>query len=788
MTPRGSPPVGGPRGRRGPWGAVPGVRTLALISVALLLVVPVLPMIPPTGEVRPVVAGSARPEGIAPEVSAVFAPPPSPGAIPIQHIVFIMQENHAYDNLFGTYCPVAGPSCPTTSVGLPNGTCIPRDPAVASGPCIAPSPVVDPATAQPTDLLHTWTSSHRAYNNGSMNGWFPAELNSTLPYRYYDGSTIPTYWDLAEQYALGDNFFSSTLSYSLPNHWYMFAGQAPPISEYYLMYGPGQEVQNQSAPHRGLYGYQQQYLNESNATPTFADELLTSNISWKYYDTPVPHGGAGYNQSLADGLAWNYWNPGVAKAETYLNPTLNAHYVPRDQVLADAAAGNLPQLSWVLPSFNQSDHPIAELPTGEAWVASVIDALERGPEWNSTAIFVSWDEYGGFYDQVAPPQIDAYGLGFRVPVLVISPYAREDYVDPQLGYFESVLRFMEYRFGLAPLTARDANAPLYLDAFDFSQAPRPPLLFNTTGNPSGPTAVYPAPLQPMAPPPAPSGFAVGIRGGVATLSWSLPSGGGSVDGYRVLFGPASDPTEFNETMNGAATGGTVGNLTPGTSYVFRLIAFGPQASSPPTAPVSATAPSGILGWVRSNLGLVALGSAAAVAGAVIAAVWVHRRRARPTSPPVPPRDPRYGAPDRRFRPPGPAPGRAPVPAAGLSEERAQDEESQEEQYEDREGDRGHGPLAVLEEVVPPRRDPEDRGEDQDHHPDRQQRLGVPGEEPASELEGVEVLLDGVRGEELREHLRGMLEEEGGETGEEDHRGDYEAEPQDEGHPGVGDVR
>jgi len=210
-------------------------------------------------------------------VTGLLAPPPPPNSLPIRHIVVIMQENHAYDNFFGTYCQLSGPYCPTTGNGFPNGTCVPYNTSNLSRGCFRPWPVHNDTASQTQDIGHDWNQSHEAYDHGRMDGWFRAEGNSTRPLGYYNGSTIPTYWDWAEQYALGDDFFSSDMSYSLPNHWSLVAGAAPNASYYYDMYGPGKLVQRGNYTHTGLYSFQKVYLDEANATPTVFDQLLAAN-------------------------------------------------------------------------------------------------------------------------------------------------------------------------------------------------------------------------------------------------------------------------------------------------------------------------------------------------------------------------------------------------------------------------------------------------------------------------------------------------------------------------------
>ncbi|MCI4346051.1 MAG: hypothetical protein L3K07_04790 [Thermoplasmata archaeon] len=571
------------------------------VALALLLLLP-------PGVAAPRTASGAGAVNALP----TFSPAPLAAQLPIQHIVMIMQENHAYDNFFGTYCLVTGAYCPTTGVGTPTNTCVPYNTSNPGAGCIRPRPFPNLTNAQTADLPHTWNSSHQAYDSGAMDGWFRAENFQPRALSYFNGSTIPSYWNWAEQYALGDNFFSSYLSYSLSNHWAMFAGTAPPVSQQNVI---GPEIAQNSTNHttKGpLKWFQREYLNESNATLSVADQLgadLAQNgsaPSWKYYDTTLPSGPAGYNAAILDGETWDYWNPMAGKNETYLSPQVNAHFVNRTDILGDAGNGTLPNLAWVLPKFVESDHPISDISNGMTWVTKVINTLERSPEWNSTAIFVSWDEYGGYFDHVPPPQIDSAGLGFRVPLLIVSPYAREGYIDPQFGYFESVLHLMEWRFALPPLTPRVAGAPLPLRAFDFSQTPRPPFTLSPDPNLTGP---YPHAFQSMPAPPKPTAFSGTSNGSAIDLSWTLPTGGGSVDSYALQFGPPGSPAEYSVSLDGAASGAAVENLSLPGEYTFALQAIGPTGSSGvvavtignSTAPSSVASPSSGIPWYVAAL-------------------------------------------------------------------------------------------------------------------------------------------------------------------------------------------
>ena len=145
-----------------------------------------------------------------------------------------------------------------------------------------------------------------------------------------------------------------------------------------------------------------------------------------------------------------------------------------DGLIGDIKSGLLPPVTWVTPRFELSDHPEYSICQGQNWSTRVVDAIMNSPMWKDTAIFMTWDDYGGFYDHVPPKQVDAFGFGIRVPLLMISPYARTGYVDHTQGEFSSVLRFIEDNWGLTQLTQRDTNAQNLSEAFDFSQAPRPP--------------------------------------------------------------------------------------------------------------------------------------------------------------------------------------------------------------------------------------------------------------------------------------------------------------------------
>ena len=270
----------------------------------------------------------------------------------------------------------------------------------------------------------------------------PAWVNNTLS--YYDWHEIPNYWEYARRFTLCDSFFSSLAGPSEPNHLYTVAAQSGG-----LVNNPAPNLAGQD----GVYTF-----------PTMEELLEKSGVSWKYYDEkPNPH-----KHSL--------WNPMPGFRAFQKSPALMSHLVGLAQFYQDAKSGNLPEVCWIVPTAADSEHPPADSARGMRHVTDLINAVMQSPNWKDTAIILTWDDYGGFYDHVAPLQIDKYGYGPRVPALVISPYAKRGYVCHTAFDFTSPLKLIEERFGLPPLTARDTSARDMLDCFDFHQKPLAPEL------------------------------------------------------------------------------------------------------------------------------------------------------------------------------------------------------------------------------------------------------------------------------------------------------------------------
>jgi phospholipase C len=357
----------------------------------------------------------------------------------IQHTVFIINENHTFDNFFGTF-----PGADGTSAGLlSNGQWIPLS--------------VMPDSYQAT-LCNGWDCSIEAIDSGKMDKFDVISGGTLSAYTQATQQEIPNYWAYASRFALADHYFTSVHGPSLPNHLFAIAAQSGGAIDNGGHPGPGTSCDGSSW---GTVTVIDEYGNRSQHAPCFdfktlPDALEKAGISWRYY------GDYGGFVSVMDQIRNSVlWKEDVA---------------PSAQFLADAKSGQLPAVSWLLPPGDDSGHPPASVCAAENWTVSVLNAVMQGPDWNSTVVFVTWDDFGGFFDHVAPPQVDQFGLGPRVPLLIISPYAKGGYVSHTVYDHTSVLKFIETRYSLSPLTSRDAAASNMLDSFDFDTPPQPPLL------------------------------------------------------------------------------------------------------------------------------------------------------------------------------------------------------------------------------------------------------------------------------------------------------------------------
>jgi phospholipase C len=348
----------------------------------------------------------------------------------------IVEENHTFDNYFGTY-PGAN--------GLSGATAQP----VTKNSMNQVKPFMINTTTVVGNPCETWECAHQAYDNGKMDGFVAANKGLNLTMGYFNPKLISYYWDYASQFVLLDNFYTPVMTNSLPNHLYLIAGQS------------GGLTHDASA---GIINFTSSTVHGNTFYfKSIVDEFDANHISWKYY--------AGGNSYL------NNWNPLPAFASVENNQSRMRNVVPTGQFSTDVRSGKLSNVSWIMPPTDQeSEHAPYNISLGQSDVVSTINTVMQSSYWNSSAIFVTWDDWGGWYDHVLPPQVDQFGYGFRVPCLIISPYARLNYLDHTQGDFTSFLKFMETVYSLPTLTSRDASANSLMEAFDFSQPPRAPLV------------------------------------------------------------------------------------------------------------------------------------------------------------------------------------------------------------------------------------------------------------------------------------------------------------------------
>jgi phospholipase C len=444
--------------------------------------------------------GSSARHGAALAAPAVRAT----GIHKIKHVVIIMQENRSFDSFFGTFPGADG--IPTKN-GVPT-VCV-HDPYTRT--CVKPfHTTADLNLGGP----HDHDDAIHDIDHGKMDGFIRSAHQGRLlacavhfdapgcsyaqkapaaVMGYHDQRELPNYWTWAHDFVLADHMFESDTSWSLPSHLYMVSGwsakcvkKGDPMSCRPAVQGPG------SPP-----GEPQ---NLTGAVPDYAWTDLTyllhrHHVSWGYYvfngSQPDCDDGAMFCKTIPMRASTpGIWNP-LPYFDTVKQDGQLGDIRPFRDFLAEAKAGTLPSVSWITPTQKVSDHPPALISDGQTYVTGLIDRIMRSPDWKSTAIFLAWDDWGGFYDHVPPPKVDRQGYGLRVPALVISPYAKRGYVDHQTLSFDAYLKFIEDDFlGGARIDPRTDGRPdrrpdvrenasilgNLVHAFDFAQKPRAPVI------------------------------------------------------------------------------------------------------------------------------------------------------------------------------------------------------------------------------------------------------------------------------------------------------------------------
>jgi phospholipase C len=360
---------------------------------------------------------------------------------PLKHVIVLMQENHSFDNYFGTFAGVNG---------LQPGICMPVV-AGRDGACVEPFHIGSNEIQQ-SDLDHSRATYEGQFNSGKMDGFVHAlnqrNQDGRLAMGFYDDRDIPFYWNIASEYVLFDNFFSSVGAGSFINHVYWVAG--------------GTGVKVDSVPSGGL------------KVKTIFDDLQERGITWKFY---VQNFDKGLNyRTLANyprnRAAQVIWNPLLAIDRFIDDPTFASRIVGLEEYYKDLEAGTLPSVAYIVPS-GPSEHPPSSLQSGQIFSRSLVNALVRSSAWKDSAFFITYDDWGGWFDHVLPPRVDEFGFGPRVPTMLISPYARRGKVDSTQLDFTAFLKLIQDNWGLASLTSRDANSQSLLNAFDFESPGRP---------------------------------------------------------------------------------------------------------------------------------------------------------------------------------------------------------------------------------------------------------------------------------------------------------------------------
>ncbi|MGA8535248.1 MAG: alkaline phosphatase family protein [Candidatus Tumulicola sp.] len=407
----------------------------------------------------------------------------------IQHVVIIIQENRSFDNLFHGF-----PGADTVNFGYGHGKRYTLKPwSLTKGWDISHAHVqfledYDGGNNDGFDMeIHGFSSSCRDPRNHPSCWLFYGPPHLATAFSYVPRSEIGPYWTMATQYALGDRMFASNSGPSYVSHQYMIAGEAHHVAENPFFPVPtppppspwGCDAQSTQTTYLLQYGTAKPPVF-SKATgievtgpypcfsyDTAATRLDHAGISWAYYAPAIGRKNRGEIWSAFDAI-----RP-VRFGEDWVRNVKS----PETLVLNDIAANDLPAVAWVAPSWTNSDHAGSLSATGPDWVASIVNAIGKSSYWKTTAIVVMWDDWGGWYDHVPPPQYpdrqtQAFeGLGFRVPAIVISPYAKAGYVSHTQHEIASALHLIEAVFGLRSLGGADVRADAFDDMFDFSQSP-----------------------------------------------------------------------------------------------------------------------------------------------------------------------------------------------------------------------------------------------------------------------------------------------------------------------------
>jgi phospholipase C len=442
--------------------------------------------------------------------------PPLTGIHKIKHVIIVMQENRSFDSYFGTFPGATGFRMRD---GRP-ANCVPN----SAGHCARPyHDVADINGGGP----HNVYSAIADVNHGKMNGFIrqahAARGSCKVVFDpacaihgrsdvmgYHTAAEIPNYWAYARHFVLNDHMFEPVKGWSLPDHLYMVSGWSAKCRTHSPMSCTNNIVGPYTVSQFGRAVHDEQSGRPSPIDLAWTDItwlLAAHHVSWAYYvQSGIQPDCANPAAETCFPVPQNPQTPGIWNPLPLFGDVRHDHQLgnikPLSAYLRAARKGTLPSVSWLIPSGKNSEHPPASVHQGQGYVTAVVNAAMKSPDWKSTAIFLSWDDWGGFYDSVVPPTIDQNGYGLRVPAMVISPYARQGFIDHQTLSSDAYLKFIEDDFlGGARLNPRTdgrpdprpyvrENAPglgnLIRD-FNFNQLPLPPLLLPTNPRTDSPS-------------------------------------------------------------------------------------------------------------------------------------------------------------------------------------------------------------------------------------------------------------------------------------------------------------
>lgn len=393
--------------------------------------------------------GTKSPVSISPTASVIA----TDTRWPVKRVIYLMMENRSFDNLYGRF-----PGAEGTHVGVKFGQEVPLTPA---------------PHWLPGDLPHDRAAHLNAVNGGAYDGFAVGEFGDPWAYTQFEEKMVPNYFAWARDYVLSDHFFASVGGPSYPNHFFFVAGQSGGV----LDNPENIEVRREGGKVFKSWGCDAVGDNvfvlvkddKGNLTKhdtcfdfkTVPEQLDEIGVSWTYY--AAQPGQSGYFWNALNGISNVFHSDLWREGDTI-------RWV--DDLVKDIRQDRLPSVTWITPRFELSDHPPESTCFAHDWLTDVVNAVMESPGWEQTALFITWDEWGGFYDHVQPPEVDDIGLGFRVPTLVLSPFARRGYVDDAVGEFSSPLKFIEDNWGLPYLTKRIEATHNYEHVFDFSTNPR----------------------------------------------------------------------------------------------------------------------------------------------------------------------------------------------------------------------------------------------------------------------------------------------------------------------------